>query len=493
MVEHTLPQCCPVLAVACLLIQSQPNYHNVFLNGDDAFWEHRLLAKGASKSEPVQYDSLYAQHSKVMSSIGLADDKSGTALHIFRSTGNAMLELEGANKSKISSWGRWGQSTKEVYYDNKSSLHNVPIQMLLGGWGNDYKKEFFLGRSTVTLPANVLVEFVSYLRPSLVETESKVADKLKEFNALPKQEKQWQCNQRIYTYLADMQSSVQAERRLIEVFLYGLPLLVAKYTAGRLVVVQGSKKVQQLLQDARYKEYSAYVKHGHQNALERMDRARLPVEERIAAQLLVERSAMHAAQQAESLPQASTLVLDSSQAQLMMCTSHTCVVVEAKSEDQQAPLAKLPKPGVLHFAALNTVEEAFNEWPKIESQVEELGGWKEVSKQSKTNFNKRRHLVHRIRMLIEAKPHWLSAEAACRVYTYIQQQGGLSLGELRDAVNHSEPVPDNSAKGGRPASRKDNDPMPRDKTKAVVTKKQILSWRKEALHVELSQVEHKVV
>ena len=41
-------------------------------------------------------------------------------------------------------------------------------------------------------------------------------------------------------------------------------------------------------------------------------------------------------------------------------------------------------------------------------------------------------------------------------------------------------------------NEKNNDIMPRDKNKVVVTKKQILSWRKEALQVELSQVEHKV-
>ena len=75
--------------------------------------------------------------------------------------------------------------------------------------------------------------------------------------------------------------------------------------------------------------------------------------------------------------------------------------------------------GVLHFAALNTVEDAFNEWPEIESQIEVLGGWKELSKQSRNNFNKRRHLVQRIRMLMEPKPHGLSAKAACRVYAYI--------------------------------------------------------------------------
>ncbi|DBB09014.1 TPA: hypothetical protein ACH3X3_007642 [Trebouxia sp. C0006] len=135
MVENALPQCCPVLAVACLLVQSQSCYQKAFLNEDDTFWEHRLLAKGAVKSELVKYDSLHAQHSKIMANIGLDDDKSGTALHIFRSTGNAMLELEGADK---------GKSTQEAFYDNKSSLHNVPVQMLLGGWGSEYKKEFFL-------------------------------------------------------------------------------------------------------------------------------------------------------------------------------------------------------------------------------------------------------------------------------------------------------------------------------------------------------------
>ena len=82
MVENILPQRCPVLAVACLLIQSQPAYQEAFLKDDDTFWEHRLLAKGTLKSKPVKYDSLHAQHSKIMASIGLADDKAGTALHI---------------------------------------------------------------------------------------------------------------------------------------------------------------------------------------------------------------------------------------------------------------------------------------------------------------------------------------------------------------------------------------------------------------------------
>ena len=98
-----------------------------------------------------------------------------------------------------------------------------------------------------------------------------------------------------------MQKSVQAEKRLIQVFLYGLPLLVAQYTAERLVVVRGNKKVRQLLQDARYKEYSTLVKDGHRNALERIELARLPIEERMEAQQ--ERLAM---QQAKALSHATT-------------------------------------------------------------------------------------------------------------------------------------------------------------------------------------------
>ena len=246
---------------------------------------------------------LHAQHNKIMAKIGLADDKAGTALHIFRSTGNLMLEIEGAEKEKVSSGGRWTPSTKGIYYDDKSSLHNLPVKMLLASWGDNYKKEFFLGRSTVSLPLEVLAEFASHLRPSIAETETKVANKLKELNALPRKEKQWQCNQKVRTYLADMQTSVQAERRLFQVFLYGLPLLVAQYIAERLVVVRG-----------------------------------------------------------------------------------------------------------------------------------------------------------------------------------------ISLAELRDAVNFAEPVPNSRAKGGRPASRKDNDTMPRDNIKTLVTKGQILLWRAEALQVELSQV-----
>ena len=140
---------------------------------------------------------------------------------------------------------------------------------------------------------------------------------------------------------------------------------------------------------------------------------------------------------------------------------------------------------MLHFADLTTVEDAFDEWPTIDSQVEGCGGWKELSKQSRNNDNKRRHLVQRISMLMECG---LSAASACRVYAHIQQQGGFSLAELRDAVNIAEPVPASRAKGGRPASRKDNDIMPRDKSKTLVTKGQILLWHAKALQAERSQV-----
>ena len=40
------------------------------------------------------FDMLHVQHNNIMASIGLAGDKAGTALHIFRSTGNLMLEIE---------------------------------------------------------------------------------------------------------------------------------------------------------------------------------------------------------------------------------------------------------------------------------------------------------------------------------------------------------------------------------------------------------------
>ena len=477
-VEHTQPECCPVLAIACLLIQSQPNYQEVFLKGDDTFWQHRLLAKGIPNLGPVKYDMLHAQHSKIMVGAGLADEKAGTGLHIFRSTGNLMLEIEGADKDKVSSWGRWVQSTKAIFYDAKSSLHNLPVQMLLAGWGSEYRKEHFLGRSTVALPSDVFDEFVNLLRPSLVPAEQKVATMLKEIDALPHKEKQWQCNRQARIRLTDMQRSVQAERQLIRVFLYGLPLLLDLYTPEELVVVPGSKKVCKLMQDQRYMEYCALVRDVHKTALDRIQLAKLPLEERLAAQQEAQFTRLH---KMFAKAQAGT-------------DTTACDVDEPEPKKRRTGVASLPestvvaaKSGLLHFAGLHTVEQACKEWPRIEAAIEDLGGWKDMSKQSRTNYNKRRHLVQRIRMLMDVKSHGLSAEAACRVYSYVQQQGGCSLAELRNAVNHAEPVADSRAKGGKPASREDTDVMPRDKNKTPVTKGQILLWRAKALQAELEK------
>ena len=72
---------------------------------------------------------------------------------------------------------------------------------------------------------------------------------------------------------------------------------------------------------------------------------------------------------------------------------------------------------------------------------------------------------------------------------YKQKKGEGNLKSVLD--NHgphfAEPVPDSRAKGGRPASRKDTDIMPRDKSKTPVTKGQILLWHAKALQAELSQ------
>ena len=67
-------------------------------------------------------------------------------------------------------------------------------------------RKFFLGHSTVKLPSDVFDEFVNYLPPLVVE--HKVAKMLKEIDALPHKEKQWQCNQKACAFLTDMQKSV---------------------------------------------------------------------------------------------------------------------------------------------------------------------------------------------------------------------------------------------------------------------------------------------
>ncbi len=227
-------------------------------------------------------------------------------------------------------------------------------------------------------------------------------------------------------------------------------------------VVRGSIKVCKVLQDVRYKEYCSLVRNAHKKALERIELARLPLEERMAAQL--EQLAM---QQAEAHSHAVKAMLVSLKVTQNPTTSATIDVDEPELRAQQASFASLPeapvvaaKCGLLHFADLHTVEQAFHEWPKIESQMAAQGGWGPLTKQSKNNYNKRRHLVQRIRLLMDVKPHGLSGEAACRVYQDVKQQGDFSIAELRDAVNHAEPVLDSRARGGLAASRKDMDVMP---------------------------------
>ena len=284
LVENKLPEHCPILAVACLLIQTQPNYQQAFLEDDDRFWEHRLLAQGVHNLQRVPYYQLHSQHSKVMTSIGLAEDKEGTALHIFRSTGNAMLGRQGATKSQIDAWGRWDQSVQHVSYAAKDPLHNLPLLALLGGWGADYAKEFFLGRSSVQLEPDLFNEFVALLRPTLAATEAEVAARLEALNSLPRAERRSARNATTRTLLTDMQNSVGAEKRLIAVFLCGLPLLVDRY-GDQLVVVRGSAAGGRLLRDERLMDFCERVRHAHQLAQQRLEHARLPMEERMAAML----------------------------------------------------------------------------------------------------------------------------------------------------------------------------------------------------------------
>ena len=152
-----------------------------------------------------------------------------------------------------------------------------------------------------------------------------------------------------------------------------------------------------------------------------------------------------AAQQAEAQLHAINAMLAKVQAGTQ--NPKACAVDEPEPKKQQTAHASLPdlpvvaapkkrkkKSGVLYFADLNTVEQAFHEWPSIETQIKAQGGWSQLSDGSRGNYNKRRHLVQRIRLLMDPKSHGLSAEAACRVYQHVKQQGDFSVAELRDLV-----------------------------------------------------------
>ena len=120
----------PVVGSRMLAHPIPASQQEAFLKDDDTY---SLLAQGVQHLQgPVKYDMLHAQYSKVIANIGLADNEAGTALHIFRTTGNLRLQIERANKGKVSSWGEWAQSTKKIYYD--VPLHNLPyIRCLQSG------------------------------------------------------------------------------------------------------------------------------------------------------------------------------------------------------------------------------------------------------------------------------------------------------------------------------------------------------------------------
>lgn len=84
------------------------------------------------------------------------------------------------------------------------------------------------------------------------------------------------------------------------------------------------------------------------------------------------------------------------------------------------------------------------------------GGWGPLKKQSKNNCNKRRHLVQRLRLLMDVKPHGFSA---CRVYQHVKEEDWQLAAKTWF--------------------------MPRGEKKPQVTKRQILAWREEALQAEL--------
>ena len=66
--------------------------------------------------------------------------------------------------------------------------------------------------------------------------------------------------------------------------MYDLPLLLDLYTAKKFVVVRGSQKVCNLVQDERYMEYSTVFRDAHKKAIERIELARFLLEEWLAAQ-----------------------------------------------------------------------------------------------------------------------------------------------------------------------------------------------------------------
>ncbi|KAL3134581.1 hypothetical protein ABBQ38_006421 [Trebouxia sp. C0009 RCD-2024] len=184
--------------------------------------------------------------------------------------------------------------------------------------------------------------------------------------------------------------SVQAERQLIQVFSYGLPLLLDLYTPENLVVVRGGEKVSELMQIRCYVEYCRFVRDAHTTALDRIQLAKFPLEERLAAQ-----------QQAQLTEMLHALVAKLQSGTNDPTAVGPCAVAEPEPKQQPAAPASSPrlqvaaaKSGLLFFKSdLETVEQALHEWPSIEGQIKAQGGWHHLSDKSRNNYNKRRHLV----------------------------------------------------------------------------------------------------
>ena len=106
-----------------------------------------------------------------------------------------------------------------------------------------------------------------------------------------------------------------------------------------------------MLQGVRYKEYCIFVRNAHKKALDRIELARLPLEERMATQL--EQLAM---QQAEAHSHAVKAMLANLKVTQNPMTSAAVVVDEPDSRDQQASFASLTVPPVLQqFVACCTL------------------------------------------------------------------------------------------------------------------------------------------
>ena len=71
------------------------------------------------------------------------------------------------------------------------------------------------------------------------------------------------------------------------------------------------------------------------------------------------------------------------------------------------------------------------------------------------------------------------------MYQRVMDGFGFTLRELRDAINHAEPVADTNRKGGQAADRSEDSAMSRCKSKRAVTRREILDSLADSLRVAL--------